>query len=405
MDEESFTKIITSCKTTGADIIKWETALEGKGEILLRDPISRAQRASNVEIIYINAENTGQYLRKVLAWLQFDLNQSKDKSKSFYHNRNTIEKAFAQHTAMVAVKNNEVVGFMTWNTQKDSCEAEIIIVEIKASCRRQGIFAAMLSTFANSFSGIHVLTARALSQADTVFTTMGWTQVQGTKRNEGDLNFYYHVIRPVAPELAALPDGATLAVFSKADVPATTELVDAYSVIKGQNRYKKKYFKLELDSTGQLLVPIVKPFHYEGYVALYHNQKLIAEGKLKHLFQNEHCGDLLVLQKIKLKNPQHLAQLQLFFEAKNSSSAPPNTLLPAPYQSTQSVVAIQPDSAQKSEEEKPPTSVVSASLSKLLDNTTTKRPSETATLPMPEAKKSTTIQTQKNALPGAGKGI
>ncbi len=282
---------------------------------------TRSRSTTNPTVILINTENSHQYANEVLAWLKSDFEKLGQPARSFFHNSNTIAAAFAKNQAIVAVIRKKVVGFMIWSGGNDSCSAEIDIVEVKTAYRRKGIFTGMLTFLGEKFTGIHVLTARPIPEADHVYKQMGWHQALGVNVNQKESNLYYKIIRPVAPALPELPDGVALAVFSKADVPTTTEYVDAYKVIKEPEKYPKRYFNLDLNQDGKLRLPVIIPFHYEGYVGLYHNKKLIAEGKPKHLFEDCHyTGGLLTMDKLKPKDKQ-LSITTLFSKVDSNTPA------------------------------------------------------------------------------------
>jgi len=271
-------------------------------------------------IVFTDAGNKTQYLREVLTWLEADFHKRGDPlSGSFWNNHDVIEAAFDECRAMVALSRNKAVGFMIWAMKSGSDRLiEIDIVEVKSTYRRKGIFTNMLAAFVDKFTNVCVLSAHVLPQAEAVFRALGWSKTMHNQLNS--TYSHYKIIRPVLPELTELPDGDAIAVFSQANVRTAVltpeeKLIDAYRVMEQQGKYLKKYFKIDLDGDQKLRIPLIVPFHYEGYVGVYHDKKLIAEGKARYVFENMPCPGFLAIDRIRLK-----PQRQLTLSAASSSS-------------------------------------------------------------------------------------
>lgn len=66
--------------------------------------------------------------------------------------------------------------------------------------------------------------------------------------------------RPIVPQLDALPDDRALAIFSRADVDNPQNgknYVDGYMVKEHPEKYKLKYFKIDVDNEGKLRLPLL----------------------------------------------------------------------------------------------------------------------------------------------------
>ncbi|CAL6107750.1 Conserved_hypothetical protein [Hexamita inflata] len=57
------------------------------------------------------------------------------------------------------------------------------------------------------------------------------------------------------------------------------------------------YFKIDLDESGRLNLPIVTKFDQDGYIGIYFDKQLIKDGKAKQLFKNATYKNLLILDK------------------------------------------------------------------------------------------------------------
>jgi hypothetical protein len=202
------------------------------------------------------------------------------------------------------------------------------------------------------------------------------------------MNLYYKILQPVALARTELPGGVALAVCSRADVPTATDYLDAYKVMKEPGKYPKKYFNLDLSQDGKLRVPIILPFHYEGYAGLYQDRKLIAEGKLKHLFEDVHyTGGMLIMDAFKPKDNK-LSITTLFSKVDNSSPA-------AASSSVVSTTLVPPQRAISTESGNDLNIPVT-------DRDVKKRSNATSTLPLPPAKKPNTKDAPEIAVPKPG---
>lgn len=252
-----------------------------------------------IQTIFIDKENSSKYKNAVLAWLESDFIKKENPGEHFWHNRETIGKAFDDCEAMVALNaNKEVVGYSIWAVY--GIAAEIDIIEVREDHRKQGIFKQMLKDFTDKFADVHLLTASVLEQSEEIFSHSGWKAYDTDYQKK-----YFKIVRPQAKQLDALPDGRAIAVFSKVDAAGSKRHVDFYQVKSNPASYNMKYFQIELDENGKLHVPVVTNFDYEGYIGVYFNRELIAEGKAKHLFVDGKCHrDFLVLDKIDPRQPE-----------------------------------------------------------------------------------------------------
>lgn len=263
------------------------------------------------ETLFINADNNNKYIGGVISWLNDDFISLGQPKNHFWHNINVIMEAFDRGDAMVAVNDQrKVVGYMIWKLYDGG--AEIDIVEVKKEFRKQGILNKMLADFKAHFSDIVVLTGNVLPQAEAVFTKLGWKKTT-VYNGSYFLSHWYCLIKPIVPQLDALPNGCALALFSRADVenPDKPEnFVDGYMVKENPAKYKLKYFQIELDDKGKLRVPLITLFEDEGYVGIYLNKKLIIDGKPKYVLGRAAYGpNLLILNRIDPPEPK------LFYES------------------------------------------------------------------------------------------
>jgi len=227
---------------------------------------------------------------------------------------------------MVALnRQKEVVGYMIWAII--GIRAEIDIVEVKADYRRQGICKKMLTSFPRKFTNISVLSASVLPQAEKVFTKADCEIKYGCNNAKKHIK----IIKPGLQPLNTLPNGRVIAVCSQTEIDGYAD----YYTIKNNSKYKHliKYFQIDLNENGSLITPIITDFHYEGYIGVYFNKKLIVDGKLRHLFSNdrEMCDsglNLLVMNKIQPLNSKLFNEKGFFPLPQRQSSS--NFFLPPP---------------------------------------------------------------------------
>ncbi len=240
------------------------------------------------QAIYLSDRNKLQHKKKLLDYIQTDFENRGKPAHHFWHNIEIIASACDENSAMIVLNNKEeIIGYMIWSMYDGG--AEIIIVEVREDCRRQGLFKQMLSGFTDKFKELSVLSAYAVPQAQEIFKKLGWERVQGANREE----HFFKIVKQVLRPLKTLPQGPVIAVCSE----------EFYRVANNLNQYKPlmKYFPIELDEDKNLRVPIVTDFAYEGYVGVYFNKELITENKLKRLFSNtvSRCNrGLLVINRI-----------------------------------------------------------------------------------------------------------
>jgi len=273
---------------------------------------SQQTLATQTAIEFINEENKAEYKKLILDWLQSDFNRKEKSEHDFWHNRETIEEAFDNCNAMIALNNqNQAVGYMIWDIYDRS--AEINIVEVREAYRRQGIFKNMQATFIDKFTDTFVLTGSVLPQSEKAFDNAGWESVIVVPFNRKK---YYKIIRPGLPMLDVLPDGCVIAVCSE----------NYHQVQKNPNKYNHlmRYFQIDLDEHQKLHTPIITDFHYEGYIGVYLNKELIVQGKARHIFNNETTLDtanLLIIDRIEPHQPE-LFNAKGFFNQPQQEAEP-----------------------------------------------------------------------------------
>lgn len=260
------------------------------------------------QIQFVNESNKEEFNDKVLTWLREDYRERVNPSNHFWHNRNIISDAFDECRAMVVLNDAEIIAYMIWRAEED-LRLEIDIVEVKKSYRRQGIFKAMLSALQEHFPQIAFLSAHPIPDSVKVFEGLGWTSNTYNRQK-----VFYKLLTPMLASSSELPDGRVVGIFSKADDSDSKEWVDFYRVQQSPKKYALKYFQIDLDEDGYLKSPIIFPFHYEGYIGLFLDKKLIAENKAKYLFNNltTHSDlNLLALSKIEPCDPQALQEFMI----------------------------------------------------------------------------------------------
>lgn len=249
-------------------------------------------------IKFISKDNKDKHKKIVLGWLEHDFNLQGEPKFHFWHNHATIAEAFENGCAMVALDDQEkFIGYMVWTCQNNSTICEIDIVEVKKHSRNQGVFKAMIAALQEKYPQVLILTASVIPQSTEIFKKMGWAIANSS---HGSLTSYFKIISPILESQNELLHGLVIVICNE----------DFYRVQADPRKYQAsiKYFQIEITDTYQLKTPIIIPFHYEGYVAIYRDGKLLAEGKSKHLFDNECCyNNLLVIDKILLKDKQLLA--------------------------------------------------------------------------------------------------
>lgn len=257
-------------------------------------------------IIFITDDNKDHYLQETLNWLHKDFVGQNEPREHFWHNRSPIAEAFERCEAMVMLNEQQsAVGYMTWSMDLPSVYVEI--VEIKKEYRRQGFYKQMESVLLNKFPEIAVLTANVIDQSKPIFENMGWQSVRDMNREE----HFYKPVRPLVKLENTLPSGRVIALCH----------TDFYQVQFNREQYQNKmqYFQLDIDSSAKLQTPIVTKFHYENYIGIYFNKKLLTEGKAKHLFQTHKQylnGSLLVIDQIDTDDKKLSCESE-FFVSKN----------------------------------------------------------------------------------------
>ena len=239
--------------------------------------------SSLARIEFATAVNSKIFKQQVLKWLETDFNKRPDVNNHFWHNKNTIARAFVEHCALVALNHQEeCIAYMTWSFYGNKIGAEIEIVEVKEEYRKQGILKKMLESFCQKFPEIAILSGNVLPSSEAVFQRVGWN-----KRGGKDIK----ILKPCLESSNTLTKGLVIVVCEN----------DFNAVKNKPEQFHKKYFKISLTEEKKLAAPIVTEHHSEGYVGVYLNQQLVAEGKAKYLFAKEgfiHVGNLLILNRI-----------------------------------------------------------------------------------------------------------
>jgi hypothetical protein len=258
----------------------------------------------SVQIVFINNENKVKYSKEVLTYLESDFHKRVAPSRHFWYNKDTIADAFENCTAMIVLNDSkQVIGYMIWHIHES--RAEIVIVEVRENYRRQGICRKMLEEFCNKFCDIYLLTASPIPQSKEIFKKTGWGSVLDPNNREK----FFKIVKSALQPLDTLPIGRVIAVCPE----------DYYQVLttlkKGENlRHPMQYFQIDVLENEKLREPIIIPgFYYENYIGVYFNQKLIDQGKAKHLFKNQKIFDnFLVISSITPINPEPFYSVDFF---------------------------------------------------------------------------------------------
>lgn len=261
-----------------------------------------------VNVVVAIDDNKENLATRVLGWLGQDFIQRGSPSYHFWHNHKVIGQAFERCEGLVAFdeKEDEIVGYLVWNFSGDKTRAEIDIVEVVESYRRQGVFKAMLAALLEAYGSIVVLTAcHVLPQSEVIFRALGWQVVESDRQKT-----FYKSVKPAVIAQTEVPDGPALAVFSKFNLADPRGRVDFYRVKHSPEKYTLQYFPLQLRGM-ELLQPIIMPFHYEGYLGVFSDKKMLVEGKPSHLFSLNPCsGSLLVLASLAGLRKENIAVLR-----------------------------------------------------------------------------------------------
>lgn len=267
------------------------------------------------QTVFMTQENVGLYKKIVLEWLRLDFIEKGFPEHHFWHNQSTVVEAFDKHCAMIVLSDdNEVMGYMVWSLNTRHKQViHIDIVEVAATYRRQGICKRMLHDFAHQFPKVIVLTASVIQESQGIFTAMGWESAPGLNREK----YFFKTLTPTLQPLDKLPNGPAIALFSKSDAFFAKLRVDDYTFWKDPEKYPQyplKYFSVRVDEHGKLQIPIVWPFHYDGYIGVYMNKTRFTEGKVKYLLANtvRPLSSILILDRIQPRTLAPFRQVKFF---------------------------------------------------------------------------------------------
>lgn len=276
-----------------------ETALEMKYKLTNE---KETNVSSQIIVEFAREENKNSLSKMVLDWLKSDFIKKGKSGIHFWHNNDIIAQAFNDCEALVALNSQkEIVGYMVWNIY-DEMAAEINIVEVKEQYRRRGVFKIMLEELSKNFPDVYALSATVLSQSEKIFAKAGWKAI-GKK--------YIKIIKAGLDAVNNLPDGQVIAVCS----------IDFYKFKAEPEKHRGliKYYKINLDGKNKLRQPIITNHHTDGYIGIYANKKLIAEGKAKYLFMEGYYikAECLIITRI---IPEDTYDLKDFFAAPSKKA-------------------------------------------------------------------------------------
>lgn len=257
--------------------------------------------SSQIIIEFLNEKNKTQHKKTVLTWLEAHFKEQVSPDKHFWHNKSIIEDACDGCNAMIALNSQkEFAGYMIW--ERYNLRAEINIVEVKEEYRRQGVLRQLLAEFSKKFTDVRILSASVLPQAEKAFCALGWEKI-GSK--------HINIIEPGLKPFDTLPDGPVIAIAACSS--------DFYAVKANPEKYKNsmQYFQIKTNKEGQLHEPIMTPFHYEGYMGIYINKKLIIDGKTKHIFKENEFSNAVGFLIVTNIIPQKPELFKDFFSHSN----------------------------------------------------------------------------------------
>ena len=231
-------------------------------------------------------------------WLQNDFEQRESPKQHFLNNSSIIADSFREHNGMLALEDNdELVAYMVWSYSgnKKTPVMTIDIVEVLEKHQNKGIFKRMMSALYAKFPHILVFTWQSIADSVEKFRHLGF---QERVDNHG-ISHFHKQMRDSVIGTDILLEGLAIGITS----------VDYYEVCKKPDSYPKKYFGIKVDGNQNLELPIIAPYHKEGYVGVYFNKTLITAGKARHLFKKGYWGggNLLVLYKIRPCRPELFA--------------------------------------------------------------------------------------------------
>ncbi|CAL6107748.1 Conserved_hypothetical protein [Hexamita inflata] len=187
--------------------------------------------------IFINDQNLVKYQSNVMQYLDFDYNNQNQPNNHFLNNKDTICEAFNCNTAMVVVNNkDELVGYMIWRICGQCLEIDI--AEVKVEYRSRGILKNMIQALSDKYVDIAVLTGNVLPQSQIIFKRMGWEKIDQFSNN------YFKTIKSkdqISIHFNELPDGLSIAIFSKIDLLDQKEYLDYFIIKNNVNNFKMKY--------------------------------------------------------------------------------------------------------------------------------------------------------------------
>lgn len=237
-------------------------------------PLNASEIEQNIEIFFADDSCKSDFSKVTLSYLEEDFNSYEIKPNShFFYNSSRIEEFFLSNRGLIARYSNEFAGFLTWD--KYELGLEIDIVEVNKNYREKGIFKKMVKSLIKRFPDTCVLTGSILQQSRRIFRKDGWKNIEGCINN--NQSRYFKIVRPFAKQYD-----------SQLDVEK-----EEYSIAVALDYQEKdkKYFKLNVDKQGKLIVPVVTNLPaYDSKIWIYKGKDLLDEGKAKCFIYRDYYG-------------------------------------------------------------------------------------------------------------------
>ena len=215
--------------------------------------------------LFVNEENKEKLMKKTIIYLEEDFMERGSPKNHFWYNSESIKSGFDK--AMVGLNDREeIVSYMIWEMFDQECGIMIEFVEVVEKYKRKGIFKKMIESLHDRFPDIYFFMAYpATEEGKAVFSN--WEHI-------GDGRFI-KILRSTVSPVRELPGEHVIAISG----------VNFYEFENDREKYRNtlQYFPFELDD-DKLKKPIIFFEYHQGYVGIYLNKKLVAEGKINHLF-------------------------------------------------------------------------------------------------------------------------